>query len=114
MKPTKARFDLFQRVNQLLSHFCTATGYDPSGMVTDHLEELADMLRDGATQWEIHRMIDTFSENVPAEPGAEFRSFKNEFWMNRPNPTLRGLIELTSNEFTPIRRKRRQSHEHGI
>ena len=70
----------FDQVNHLLRHFCRATGADPSGSVTDYMENLNDMLQSGASNWEIHRMIDAFAENMPLEAGTEFDKFKSEFW----------------------------------
>lgn len=93
---------MFQKVNHLLGHFCRATGYDPTGRVTDNLEELAEMMDTGASNWEIHRMIDVFAGNMAADPGAEFQSFSEKFWMNSQDKdgSLRTLIELT-HHFTP-------------
>jgi hypothetical protein len=70
----------FDQVKHLLGHFCRSTGADPSGSVTDQMEDLYEMLQSGATNWELHRMIELFAGNMPAEPGTEFEKFKQEFW----------------------------------
>ena len=76
----KDQIKTFDRVINLLGHFSRATGADPSGSVTDHLEDLYRMLQAGASHWEIHRMIDQFAGDMPREPGKEFEKFKAEFW----------------------------------
>jgi hypothetical protein len=92
----------FIKANHLLGHFCRATGYDPTGSVTHHLGELIDLLKSGATAFEIHRMIDTFAGNLPGESGALFDDFINEFWEGRvevpvPGVHARTLIDFVSN-----------------
>ncbi len=67
------------KAKHLLGHFCRATGYDPSGSVTVHLTELFELLQSGTKAWDVHRAIDTYSENISVDPENQFNDFMQQF-----------------------------------
>lgn len=72
---SKDQMKQFDQANYLLGHFCRATGYDPSGSVTEHLTQLMNLIESGCNAHELHQAIDTYADNLPANPRSKFNDF---------------------------------------